>query len=176
MSRWFIQGLGASLADELQKRSTTLCTNPSRSRLGRGFQFFSQSFRLVEPHRFVGFATCLETLFCTRRTEVTFQLASRLSWLLEPKDYSKRRDTFKEATNLYDLRSKIVHGGNFSISETETQEEHLVDLCRRAFWTILEDDTLFDTFFSRDPRACDEYLESLNLGCPGPSTPHKNQS
>ena len=116
----------------------------------------------------MGFATCLETLFCTRRTEITFQLASRLSWLLEPKDYGKRRETFKEAIGLYDLRSKIVHGADFNIAEIDAQEERLVDLCRRAFWKILSNEGLFGTFFNRDSKVCDDYLESLNLGCPQP--------
>jgi hypothetical protein len=168
MARWFVEGLGVALGKEVEKRSNSLHTGPSKNRLSRAFQFFSQSVRLVEPHRFVGLATCLEALFCTRRTEITFQLASRLSWLLEPKDYSKRRETFKEASNLYDLRSKIVHGADFNIAEVFAQEKRLLDLCRRAFWKILSDDALFETFFNRNSKVCDDYLESLNLGCPQP--------
>jgi len=88
--------------------------------------------------------------------------------LLEPKDYGKRRETFKEAIGLYDLRSKIVHGADFNIAEIDAQEERLVDLCRRAFWKILSNEGLFGTFFNRDSKVCDDYLESLNLGCPQP--------
>ena len=116
----------------------------------------------------MGFATCLETLLCTRRTEITRQLAARLGWLLEPKEYDKWRDIFNEASNLYNLRSQIVHGDPFNASKIDGQEEQLVDLCRRAFSKILSNEGLLDMFFGRNSKACIAYLESLNLDGPQP--------
>lgn len=164
-SRWIIDGLSDAIDQELDKISDKLHKNVSKNRLVRAFQFFCEAFRLTQPHRFLIFSVCLEALLSTRRTEIVFQLASRLGWLLEPKDYYKRREIFKETTQLYDLRSKIVHGVNFSISEVEAREERLIELCRRVFWKVLSDNKLFETFFGRDAKVCDEYLDSLNLGC-----------
>jgi len=164
--RFLWEGYRSVLARELDKASDKLHRNPYKDRLGRAFQFFTQSFRLVEPFRFVAFATCLETLLCTGRMEITFQLAARLGWLLEPKEYDKRRDIFKEATKLYGLRSTIVHGAEFSVDKIADQEGRLVDLCRRALLKILSNDSLCATFQNGDPKVCDAYLESLNLGCP----------
>ena len=166
-SKWFIEGLAVTMNEELEKISEKLHTNPSKNRLARAFQFFCEAFPLAEPHRFVSLAVCLETLFCTRRTEILLQIAGRLSWLLEPGNDCKHRALLKETKQVYNLRSKIVHGGSFSISEIETGEERLIDLCRQVFWKILSDDRLFDTFFNKDPKVCDEYLDSLNLGSPG---------
>ncbi len=160
------EGHSRALDRAIEKCSGRLHKNPPKNRLARAFEFFCESFRLATPFRFVGFATCLEALLCTARAEITFQLAARLGWLLEPKEYDKRRDIFKEATKLYGLRSAIVHGGFFNVDKITDQEERLVHFCRRAFWQILSNDALFDTFFRKDPKACDAYLESLNLGCP----------
>jgi hypothetical protein len=161
-SRFVTEGYGLALKRGLDKASDRLHKNPSKDRLGRAFQFFTQSFRLPEPFRFVGFSTCLETLLCTGRTEITFQLAGRLAWLLEPKEYEKRREVFKDAAKLYGLRSVIVHGADFSVDRIVGQEARLVHLCRRALWKLLSDHPAAASFF-RDP---DAYLESLNLGCP----------
>jgi hypothetical protein len=110
----------------------------------------------------VGFATCLEALFCTDRKEITRQLTSPLSWLLESKDCANRRDIFKEATRLCDLRCRIVHGAAFKIRKLEGPEGRLSNSVS-AFWRILEDQSLFDTFFSTNPKICDDYLNSLPL-------------
>ena len=52
----------------------------------------------------------LENLF-GERSEISFSVAIAVSKLLE-KDCSKRKETFSDVKKIYDLRSKIIHGGN----------------------------------------------------------------
>ena len=53
----------------------------------------------------------LEALFAgTDKSELRFRIAAAVAWLLEPSDQSAREAIFKEARDIYDKRSQVVHG------------------------------------------------------------------
>lgn len=51
-----------------------------------------------------------EALFGDSQGELRFRIATSIAWLLA-KDGSNRQSVFKQARDLYDFRSRIVHGG-----------------------------------------------------------------
>lgn len=162
--RFFIHGLSAAYFKEIDKLSQELDQRVFNKRFDRAFQFFTEAFRLTEPHRFVALAICLESLFCTSRAEITFQLASRIARFLYPADYKKRMGTFTKVKELYDFRSRIVHGTNYSLSKIDKNENELISLSRKAFCKILEYDNNYKIFRHKDQDKCKKYLEGLSLG------------
>lgn len=166
--KWLIKGLQHAIDTEVSKLSQDLHNMPSGKRLVRAMQFFQESFRITEPYRFVSFVTSLESIFCTSKKDVTFQVASRLSGLLanDPADEKNRLDITTEANKLYDLRSNIVHGKKYSVEKIDDCEHKLIELARQAFRKVLKEERLFGIFQSKDEKACDEYLESLSRGAP----------
>ena len=162
--RWFIRALAQSYQKEVDKLSHELNKRVLNKRFDRAFQFFTEAFRLTEPHGFVAFAICLESLFCTSRAEITFQLASRIAWFLHPADYKKRMETFTKAKGLYGLRSEIVHGTNYSSSKINKSEKELISLSRKAFCKVLNNDNIYNIFRHKNQDVCNKYLEGLNLG------------
>ena len=163
-SRWFSQALDQAYSREVDKLSQELHKRVMEKRFDRAFQLFSGAFRVAEPYSFIGFATCLESLFCTSRNEITFQLASRVAWFLHPDDYNERITNFDKVKSLYGLRSEIVHGTKYSPSIIESSEGELIDFSREAFQKILSDDRIYNTFRHKDQNVCNAYLDGLNLG------------
>lgn len=163
-NRFFIRGLNAAYLKEIDKLSQELYKRVFNKRFDRAFQFFTEAFRLAEPHRFIGFTTCLESFFCTSRNEITFQLASRVAWFLSPDDYGERRKIFTMVKSLYKLRSEIVHGVKYSHDKVEKNESKLITLIRRTFQKLLSDDCIYYIFRNKNQKVCSEYLEALNLG------------
>lgn len=51
-----------------------------------------------------------ENLFGTDSGETSFRVCGALAHVLEPKDAAKRKDLFREAKQLYNVRSRLVHG------------------------------------------------------------------
>ena len=163
-SRWFFPALSRVYQNEMDKLSQELQKRVLGKKFDRAFQFFTDAFRVGEPHRFVGFATCLESLFCTSRNEITFQLASRIAWFLNPDDYKERSKIFNNVKSLYGLRSEIVHGTKYSLDKIEKSEMELITLLRRTFQKVLSDDCIYNIFRHNDRKVCGKYLEELNLG------------
>jgi len=162
--RWFIGGLAQAYSNEVDKLSQKLYKKPSDKKFVRAFQFFTEAFRLQEPHRFIAFATCLETLFCTNRSEITFQLASRIAWFLYPDDCKERFNVFNKVKSLYKLRSEIVHGTKYSHTKIVNAEGEAIDFAREVFCKILSDDKIYNIFLNKDQNSLKKYLEGLNLG------------
>ena len=72
-----------------------------------GFQTFHIPTRLINQVMF------MEILFSTDIQELSFQLASRISWYLKHSHNPKEREElFKKTKKIYTMRSKIVHGEN----------------------------------------------------------------
>lgn len=163
-SRWLAQALDQAYAREVDKLSQELHKRVMEKRFDRAFQLFGGAFRVAEPYRFIGFATCLESLFCTSRSEITFQLASRIAWFLNPDDRNERIKTFDKVKSLYGLRSEIVHGTKYSPSKIEGSEGESIDFTREVFQKILSDDRIYNIFRHKDQNVCNAYLDGLNLG------------
>jgi len=168
--KWFLSGLTNAFLKERDKLSQELHGRVFSKRFDRAFQFFAEAFRTTEPHSFISFVTCLESLFCTSRSEITFQVASRMAWLLSPDDFKKRSEIFAKVKSLYNLRSAIVHGTKYSTAQIDEVEPDLIDLTKRAFRKILSSDNVYNLFRHDDQKICNKYLEGLNLGKIDPDT------
>jgi len=163
-TEWFIEGWQRAYFKEIDKIDSKQYKEVSGSRFHRAFQIFTAACRLQNPHRFVALMTCLEALFCTTSRELTFQLASRAAWFLKPTDLSKRRQMFEFVKDLYEIRSKIVHGQKYSMSKVESSVSKLADLVREVFHKILLDNIIYKVIFASDQKGWNRYLESLSLG------------
>lgn len=163
---WLLVGLSRAYRNELERLSHELNVRVLDKRLDRAFQFFTDAFGMTQPHRFIAFATCLESLFCTDSIEIAFQLASRIAWFIGSDDYDKRAAIFAMAKRLYGLRSKIVHGVKYNSTQIDDSADQLEVLVRMAFAKIIIDDDMFRKFRDEDQKACKKYLEELNLGKP----------
>ena len=162
--RWFFEGYQNAYMREIAKLDRKLYKEASGQRFIRAFQFFTNACRLENPHRFVAVMSSLETLFCTTSREITFQLASRIAWFLKPDDFNKRKKLFANVKDLYNIRSKIVHGDKYSIDKIEHAINDLEDLVRNVFRKILSNEKIYNMFFNKDQNLCNEYLDGLNLG------------
>jgi hypothetical protein len=162
--KWTLEGLNKTFWNEIDKLSIDLHKRPSGRRFIRAFQFFTNAFRLPIPHRYVAFTTCLEVLFCKEGSEVTFQLASRIAWFLNPNDSKQRLKTFYSVKKLYDIRSKIVHGAKFSTNKVEQSEEDVVAVLRKIFIKILSINDIYRLAFDKDQKVWNDYLTKLTVG------------
>lgn len=163
-NKGLFEGYNAAFWKEIEKLDGKLYRESSGRRFLRSFQFFSSGYRLENPHRFVALVTSLEALFCTKPEKITFQLASKISRFLKPDDLNGRKKLFTKIEDLYDIRSKIIHGRKYRPTRIKRGEEYLIDLVRRVFWKILSDEKICALFFSKNQNDCDEYLEGLSLG------------
>lgn len=65
--------------------------------------------RANEADELLDLVIALETLFSGRGQEISYSLALRCSYFLEP-DFQKRKDVFNRLRDIYNIRSCIVHG------------------------------------------------------------------
>jgi len=160
---WFIEGVRDAMrhaVDKLEARDYG-----RGARLTRAFQFFQDAFRLEMPHRYVSLAISLESLICLGKEGVTSQLGSRIAWLLYPNNARERMSHFGLVKIIYDIRSRIVHGGACKTDEVETWYMLLLYITRRVLIKVISEERLFRTFFNRDPKDGDALLKRLSLGC-----------
>jgi hypothetical protein len=170
-AKWHLEGWISAYNSAIRKLSNDLSSGPSHLRFFRAFQFFTHAFRVPDPHRYVALSISLESLLCTQRSEVTFQLAGRAAWIIDPSHFDKRKEVFSKVKHLYDFRSKIVHGVHYPTKELDESKHELTTLIRKAFFQILSSDKLWGIFSNTDDRICRSYLDNLNLGVDiGPDT------
>ena len=164
---WLMVGLRRAYSNEMNKFSQEIDVRVLEKRFDRAFQFFTDAFRIPQPHRFISFVTCLESLFCTSSNEIAFQLASRIAWFIGSDEYKKRATIFAMAKRLYRLRSKIVHGVKYKSTKINDSTLQLKVLLRMAFEKIITDDDIFRIFRDEHQKVSSKrYLEELNLGKP----------
>jgi len=61
----------------------------------------------------IDYVTVLESLVCENEGELKFKFALRTTLLVE-KDVNKRKPTFETLKEIYNYRSKLVHGSDIS--------------------------------------------------------------
>jgi hypothetical protein len=164
-ARWFgeasVNIYGGRLRDTERKRYI----DPSQSRFLRAYQAFANSFRMDDPFRYVARATCLEALLCVDSAELSHQLASRAGWLLKPSDSEARYAIYKDVKRYYGLRSKIVHGDKYRLTDLEDCGAKLLALVRGLLLKVIFDDSLHKLFFGARKNPCNEFLLKLSIGC-----------
>lgn len=165
--RWFVEGSMEIYRTRLRDAERKRYIDPAQSRFLRAYQAFTNSFRMDDPFRYVARATCLEALLGLGSAELTYQLASRAGWLLKPSDSDARYALCKDVRSYYNLRSKIVHGGTYKLTDLDDHGAKLLALARKLLWKIIFDDRLRKVFFEAGKQQCDEFLRRLSIGCAG---------
>ena len=127
----FIGAFGKVLDAKLAKGSS----NP----LVRAIEFASIAFQTRQNQsRVVNNSVFLEALFSGRNTEIAYQIAASVSWYLE-EDEEDRLSLFKQVKDIYNIRSKIVHGAD--VARKGGAVKNALELCEmlnsRIFTSIL---------------------------------------
>jgi len=138
-----------------------------KNRIIRAILFASVGFQThYIPTRLVNLITFLETLFTTTRYEITFQLASRISWYLSYNNSAEEREKkFDLVKEIYNIRSNIVHGGSISnLLNVRKILEETEDLNTMIFNKIMEKDHV--KIFSSSKSIREEQFKKLSLGLP----------
>ena len=100
--------------------------DPTGNVLMRAIEFVSVGFQNFHiPSSLVNNVVFLESLFSSSNNEISFQVASSVSWFLYHNESDdKREDLFTKIKKLYNFRSKIFHGGDIK-NESEKIKENL---------------------------------------------------
>lgn len=163
---WLFEELARIYRRKLREIERQRYVNSAKQRFLRAYQAFTNSFRMEDPFRYVARVTCLEALLGGKdSTELTHQLASRAAWLLHPSDIEAMYATYKDVKRYYSLRSKIVHGGNYTLSELDDRGTKLLALVRGLLLKVILKDKLHNLFFECEGNRCDEFLRRLSIGC-----------
>lgn len=96
-----------------------------------------------DPHdSLVDAVIAWENLFGSR-SETTFRVCAALAWILEPDNEESRRKLFKKANDIYELRSRIVHGSaDADIESANDYSKDALYIAVQAFRRIHADPTL----------------------------------
>lgn len=116
-----------------------------------GMYAFNTSMRLLQE------AIALESLCSTDTTEVTHRIAVTCAVLLGSTQ-GERKKIYKEAKDLYGIRSRVVHGSGQRVTKEELKR--IEQLARRLLRYVLKDDVL-QKFRTRDSQR--EFLLDLAL-------------
>ncbi len=108
--------------------------------------------------------TALEALFTTDSSEISYKLANRASWFIERSDAEKRRQVFDEIRKGYDLRSKIVHGDDYSKKFDIELVKKLHSLTRDVILKMLQNDSLLKKLVNRDKELINDFYNDLTSG------------
>lgn len=115
------------------------------------------------PHpRLVMFLSVLESLFSTSPQEISHKISERTAFFFE-KDSSKRRELYDFIKNIYNIRSKIVHGSQVSRKDIEPPKDKLADLeffIHRLLQKIFTDNELVEIFSSGN-EVREQYFKDL---------------
>jgi hypothetical protein len=161
---WLSEGAINAFGKAVMKLNFDLENESRGRRLIRAMQFLSNSVILPHPHRFIAVITCFECLFSKEPSEVTHQLATRTSWFLYPDDSEKRYETYNDVITLYKIRSNIVHGRTYDISNAIDDILRSEFLIRSIILKILSNDEILKMIFDKNPVKYDKYLAYLSLG------------
>ena len=154
------------LSNRLEELLNLALKEKDHNRVIRAIDFASIGFQTYHiPTRLVNHVTFLETLFSTSSHEITFQLASRISWYVEYKGNSGEREKlFDLVKDIYKTRSQVVHGGNV-IKPTKHVKAKLVeaeDLNTKVFCSILRNDHVKQ--FSMSEKKRHKQFKKLSIG------------
>lgn len=152
----FVDAFGEILDAKFNKGSS----NP----LVRAIEFASIAFQTHHiQSRVVNNTVFLEALFSGRNSEIAYQIAASVSWYLE-EDEEERLALFKQVKDIYDIRSKIVHGAD--VARRGGAVKDTLELCEmlnsRLFTTILLN--RHASLFGLSESKRSEQLRGLSLG------------
>lgn len=156
------------LSNGVERLLTLLVTDKNKNRIIRAVEFVSIGYQtFFIPSRMVNQVTFLETLFTTSRSEITFQLASRISWYLSGiANPTERENNFDLIKDIYNARSRIVHGEHTNdpkrnLNKWLNEAEHL----NTAVFNAILQNNHIDAFSMSEKRREKEF-KKLTLGIP----------
>jgi hypothetical protein len=112
----------------------------NRTRIGRALNLFFEGIQLPLQHSFLSMCLVLETLFTVDEGETTHKLTTRLAKIIgrqgiEGKE--ERKEIYKRAKQVYDERSKIVHGDKLIDNENAELLKDAFFFARQGLQRIL---------------------------------------
>ncbi|WP_203964064.1 HEPN domain-containing protein [Actinocatenispora thailandica] len=117
--------IGAAWVSDIQMLSSRIReSHPSSLNIGIKRLLSAAADRIDPMDSFIDAVMCWENLFGGAQ-ETTFKVCASLAMMLEPDDVERRRALFKKAQDLYNARSKLVHG--VSEPSFETAQEYRRD-------------------------------------------------
>jgi hypothetical protein len=93
--------------------------------------------RIDPADRLIDAVTAWEALFGGRQ-EATLRVSGSIAWLLEPANASARQLLRDEASGIYDLRSKVVHGETVDVQKVYSASARATELGIASLRRILE--------------------------------------
>ena len=110
------------------------------------------------------YCTALESLFLSDITELAHRLSERVAYFLE-NEPEKRKEIFKQAKEIYSIRSKVVHGSPIASNNLKIISKRADEILRRVFIKLQETPDL-DKYFRRNSNNMEfeEYMNSMILG------------
>ena len=140
--------------------------NPDTDRVIKALEFASVGFQTLHvPTRIVNQVTFMEVLFSSEVQELSFQLASRISWYLRHShSHAEREDIFEAVKGIYRMRSEIVHGASGknlrALMRQRLKQSEFVN--SEIFREMLAHNHI-DLFSAKNRK---EHLRKLSLGLP----------
>ena len=137
-----------SFPNEFKKNKDNFMFN--RTRIGRALSIFSDGIELPDLHSFLSMCLVLETLFTEGYGEVTHKLATRFSKIISNGNREIKVDLFKRVKELYNTRSKVVHGSQLvDMIDKKTWKEAFTLVCM-ALHFVLTDLNVLVKFSDKD--------------------------
>lgn len=96
--------------------------------------------RVMKIDKLIDLTISLESLLSTTsdKTEMNFKIATRGAWLLGD-GFEKRKDWYNKLKEIYDFRSKIVHGKSLSLKTEEQKKlDDVINDAQRAVEEIFK--------------------------------------
>jgi hypothetical protein len=106
----------------------------------------------------------LEALLGLAGADLTFQLGSRVAWLLHPDNADGRIACFEVVKDTYNTRSKIAHGDVCKPDVIETHASAVRFLVMNVFQAILDTPSAWEALSSKDMQKAAGFLKELSLG------------
>lgn len=127
------------IGNRIQHWSKRTVKHPSNLDMGMRRLLSAASARFDPMDAFVDAVICWENMFGTNQGEVGFRVAGSLAHLLEGEDPNTRKELFAEIKNLYQVRSKLVHGSKEpSIQDAHAHKNRSIEIAIRAFKNLYD--------------------------------------
>jgi hypothetical protein len=145
------------------ERPTAL--NSESSRFSR-FDYYIQNARKTSDValKVANYCSALESIVSSSGTEISHQVAERVSCLIEARGNS-RIETYKNIKKSYDIRSKTIHGASFkekNFNDIIRSSNNLDEICRKmSFMLLLNKENFMDIVRSSDQDFNDFFLKRV---------------
>jgi hypothetical protein len=170
----FIMALAGSHFDRVQSAQALWHAKPAGP-LGHAVRLFGKAVELEDVElRIITLMTSLETLLSEGSGELTEKLAVRFAWLTEPGVPNVgearpiltqlRMNRYHKLRELYQTRSRLVHGDVIDAAKLPEKLEELRECVTSAICRMIAHDELFAAFSSTEKKQQKALLNRMSLG------------